>query len=71
VFVALWRRWSIAWGLALGAGALLQFILYGGAPAWIGAALPWLYLVFIIRCWLTERSSRMQISVLANETTVG
>ncbi len=70
VFVAVWRRWKIAWILALGAGALLQFILYSGAPAWIGAVLPWLYLVFIIRCWLTERSNRMRSSVLAKETTV-
>jgi hypothetical protein len=70
VLVALWRRWKIAWVLALGAGALLQFTLYSDAPVWICATLPWLYLVLIIRCWLRERSSRMQGSVLPKETTV-
>jgi hypothetical protein len=71
VLVVVWRRWRIAWVLALGAGALLQFILYSGAPAWIAAALPWLYLVFMIRWWVRERSSRMPGSVLIKETSVG
>jgi hypothetical protein len=69
-FVAAWRRWQVAWALALGAGALLQFILYSDTPAWIHAVLPWLYLMLIIRFWLAERRSRTQGSVLARQTTV-
>jgi hypothetical protein len=69
-FVATWRRWQIAWVLALGAGVLLQFILYSDVPVWIRAVLPWLYLILIIRFWLNERSSRAQGSVLARQTTV-
>lgn len=70
VLVAAWRRWKIAWVLALGAGALLQFILYSGAPGWIAAVLPWLYLVVMIRWWLREQTSRMQGSVPVKETPV-
>jgi hypothetical protein len=69
VLVAFWRRWKIAWVLALGAGTVLQFILYSDTPVWICAALPWPYLVLIIRCWLRERSSCMQGSVLGKRTT--
>jgi hypothetical protein len=68
--VVAWRRWQIAWVLALGAGALVQFILYTDVPVSIRALLPWLYLVLIIRHWLKERSIRTQGSVLARETTV-
>lgn len=68
--VAAWRRWQIAWVLAMGAGVLLQFILYGDVPVWIGASLPWLYLVLIIRYWFRDRTSRTQASTLARETTV-
>jgi hypothetical protein len=70
VLVLVWRRWKIAWVLALGAGALLQFILYSDAPAWIRALLPWLYLVLIIRWWIRERTSGMRGSVLAKESSV-
>jgi hypothetical protein len=70
VLVAVWRRWKIAWVIALGAGALLQFILYSGAPGWIVSVLPWLYLGFLIRWWLRERSSRMQGSVLVKKIPV-
>ena len=45
------RRWKIAWLFALGAGALLQFMLYSGAPAWISAPLPWLYLAGMVWAW--------------------
>jgi hypothetical protein len=69
-FVAAWRRWQVAWVLALGAGALLQFILYSDAPTWIRAVLPWLYLLLIVRFWLAERRSHTQGSVLARQTTV-
>lgn len=68
--VAVRRRWQGAWVLALGAGALLQFILYSDVPVWISAVLPWLYLLLVIRYWFTERSSRTHGSVVARETTV-
>ena len=55
VFVLCWRRWKRAWLLALGAGLLLQFVLYGSVPVWVSAALPWLYLVVIVGCWRQER----------------
>jgi len=44
VLVVIVRRRGMAWLVALGAGLMLQFLLYGPAPAWINAALPWLYL---------------------------
>jgi hypothetical protein len=69
-FVAAWRRWRIAWVLALGAGVLLQFILYSDAPVLIRAVLPWLYLILIMRFWLTDRRSRTQSSVLHRQATV-
>jgi hypothetical protein len=68
-WVSVWRHWQIGWVLALGAGALLEFILYSDAPAGIRAVLPWLYLVLIIRYWLTERNSRIQSAPLAEVTT--
>jgi hypothetical protein len=70
VLVVVWRRWKIAWILALGAGAMLQFILYSGAPGWIVRVLPWLYLGLIIRWWVRERISGMRGSVLAKESSV-
>jgi len=33
--VAFGRRWKAAWLLALGAGGILQFVLYSNAPAWM------------------------------------
>ncbi len=51
-FVLCWRHWRRAWLLALGAGLLLQFVLYGPAPAWASAPLPWLYLAPMVWCWL-------------------
>jgi len=56
VFVLCWRRWRRAWLLALGAGLLLQFVLYGAAPVWASAPLPWLYLALMVWCWRRERS---------------
>lgn len=50
VVVLFSRRWGEAWLLTLGAGLLLQFVLYGPAPVWINAALPWLYLLTIAYC---------------------
>lgn len=57
VFIALWRRWPVAWAIALGAGALLQFVLYSDAPWWICAPLPWLYLAGTVWLWLRERTT--------------
>lgn len=70
VLVAVWSRWQPAWLIALGAGALLQFILYSDAPLWIRVILPWLYLVLITWYWLRERSIRMQGSAPAKEAIV-
>ncbi len=55
-FVLGWRRWKRAWLLALGAGLLLQFVIYGPAPGWASAPLPWLYLVLMAWCWKQERA---------------
>jgi hypothetical protein len=38
VLVFRWRKWWRAWGLALGSGSLLMFVLYAHAPIWIGGA---------------------------------
>jgi hypothetical protein len=70
VLVAVWGRWQTAWLIALGAGALLQFILYSDAPVWIRVVLPWFYLVLIIWYWLRERRIRMQGSTPAKEAIV-
>ena len=50
------RRWKAAWLFALGAGALLQFVLYGNAPVWVCAPLPWLYLAWMIWSWRRGRA---------------
>ncbi len=47
------KRWGTAWLLALGAGLLLFFCLYGPAPSWVTVLLPWLYLAFIF--WVRRR----------------
>jgi hypothetical protein len=39
VLVFRWRRWGRAWFMGLAAGFLLQFVLYGHAPVWVGALL--------------------------------
>jgi hypothetical protein len=56
VAVACFRRWELAFLFALGAGALLQFTLYSGAPVWVFAPLPWLYLAWMIRAWRKSSS---------------
>ena len=53
VAVIFLRRWKTAWLYALGAGAILQFILYSNAPVWICAPLPWIYLAW--RLWPQTR----------------
>jgi hypothetical protein len=55
VAVACIRQWGVAWLFALGAGALLQFTLYSGAPIWVCAPLSWLYLACVIRSWRKSR----------------
>jgi hypothetical protein len=57
IAIAFSRRWKIAWLFALGAGALLQFILYSGAPAWVCVPLPWLYLVWMVWAWRKWRTA--------------
>ncbi len=58
VAVVFSRSWRIAWLFALGAGALLQFVLYSNAPAWVCAPLPWLYLAWGISAWQRGRAKR-------------
>lgn len=60
------RRWKIAWLIALGAGALLQFMLYSGAPVWICAPLPWLYLGWMVWAWRKRRAATRLTSLLAH-----
>lgn len=55
-FVLCRRRWKRAWLLALGAGLLLLFVLYGPAPVWASAPLPWLYFALMVWCWRREHS---------------
>jgi hypothetical protein len=57
VLVFFRRQWGRVWMLALGAGLLLQFVLYAGAPHLIDAALPWFYLVILVWCWRRLRPS--------------
>ncbi len=47
-FVGLWRKWGWAWLIALGAGLLLEFVLYSSVPLVIRAILPWFYLCGIV-----------------------
>jgi hypothetical protein len=56
VLVLFRQHWKRAWLLALGAGLLLQFVLYGPAPPWASAPLPWLYLTFLLWNWKQERA---------------
>ena len=44
-YVAMWRKWAVAWLLALGAGFVFQFVLYSSVPLFIRTALVCLYLV--------------------------
>jgi hypothetical protein len=48
-FVAFGQRPGAAALTALGAGGLLEFLLYGGVPVWVGALLPCFYLACILR----------------------
>jgi hypothetical protein len=43
------RRWLAAWLVALGAGLLVLFVLYGPAPAAMNATLPWIYVYAFVR----------------------
>ena len=52
-FVGFWRNWPWGWVLALGAGLLLELVLYGSLPQPIHDALPWLYLIFLM--WAASR----------------
>ena len=55
--IAFRRQWKIAWLFALGAGALLEFMLYSGAPVWICAPLPWVYLAWMVWAWRKKRAA--------------
>jgi hypothetical protein len=52
------RKWKAAWLFALGAGALLQFVLYSNAPVWVCALVPWLYLAWMISSWRRRQAKR-------------
>ena len=55
IAVAFSRHWKVAWLFALGAGAILQWMLYSGAPVWACVPLPCLYLVWIVWAWRKAR----------------
>lgn len=48
LFVVLRRRWGAAWLDAFGSGLLLLFVLYAGAPVWVNAILPWVWLAWLV-----------------------
>ena len=62
ICIGFWRRWGWAWLMALGAGLLLELVLYGSMPAGIRILLPMLYLLGIalaeIRTRQSERAAR-------------
>jgi hypothetical protein len=58
------RNWKAAWLFALGAGALLEFVLYSGAPVWICAPLPWLYLAWMISFRRRQRGKRRRAETM-------
>jgi hypothetical protein len=58
VFVARWRRWQLAWLIAMGAGVLVMVVIYSSAPVWLSALLPWIYLAVMLSC----RASRAKRS---------
>lgn len=47
-------RWRAPWLAALGAGLLLQWELYGPAPPWLNALLPWAFLALLL-AWRRRR----------------
>jgi hypothetical protein len=47
-WILLRRPWKHAWLLAVGAGFLLQLLLYAGLPVWFSAPLPLLYLALML-----------------------
>jgi hypothetical protein len=56
VLLLRWRSLGRAWLVALGAGLLLQLLLYGPQPVWVSAPLPWLYLALLVWVWRSERA---------------
>jgi hypothetical protein len=70
VFMAFGRHWKMAWLLALGAGVLLQFLLYSDAPVWICAALPWLYLGLMVWRWRVDRARNIEARRAASAITM-
>lgn len=52
VYIVSWRKWLWAWPLALGAGLLFEFVLYGSMPLPLRLALPSLYLFVIVIVWV-------------------
>lgn len=61
--LALFGRRSVrAWWTALGAGMVLFLVLYGPAPHWLNAAIPWVYLT---AWWLPGRSKLHQLQLRA------
>ena len=71
IFILSWRRWGRAWLLALGAGLVLLFVLYAGAPAWAAAPLPWIYLAAMLWQWRVERRLERSSRVATSGTRVG
>lgn len=51
-YVAFWRKWASAWLIALGAGLLLELVLYSSVLLPIRLILPLLYLGGIVMVWV-------------------
>lgn len=65
ILILLVRRWRFMWFFALGAGLVLCFTLYGPAPHWLNALLPWVYLLLFVY------SRRMRFSRSALQEHIG
>ena len=59
ICMGLWRRWGWAWLIALGAGLLLEFVLYGSMPVQMRILLPVIYFSGIILANIRMRESEI------------
>ncbi len=51
-YVAFWRKWGWAWLIALGAGLVLEFVVYSSVPITVRFVTPCLCLIGITMIWL-------------------
>ena len=55
ILILISRRWRRVWGVALLAGFALQFVIYAGAPVWIGTLPALAILAGLVWLWNTDR----------------